>query len=101
PPHTAMRILRLLQRQLNERVGPGLSVEVATGRDDVVELRGWDREAGEDVANPARLLVEVPHELAPGGLFRVALAVSGVDRDPRTKEGHPVRRDDRHPLHQF
>ena len=31
----AASFLRLLQRQLNERVGPVLSVEVAAGRDDV------------------------------------------------------------------
>src|SRR6266542_1600174 len=88
----AVRVLRLLQRQLNELVGPVLSVEVAAGRDDGFELRRRDRYAGDDVANTARLLGEVPHELAPGGLLRIALAVLGVDRDPRTEERHLVRR---------
>src|SRR5207302_4853298 len=89
-----------LQRQLYERVGPVLAIEVATGRDDGFELRRRDRQARDGIANTARLLVEVPHELVSGGLLRVALAVFGIDRDARTEERHLVRRDDRHPLHQ-
>src|SRR5712691_6013003 len=79
---------RLLQGQPDESVGPVLSVEVAAGRDDVFEDRRRDREPGDDAANAARLLVEVPDELAPGGLLRVALTVLRVDRDPRAEERH-------------
>src|SRR6516164_5402810 len=92
-------VLRWLQCQLYEPVGSVLAVEVAAGLYDGFELRRWDRQAGNDVANTACLLVEVPHELAPGGLLRVALAVLRVDREARTEERHLVRRNDRHPLH--
>jgi hypothetical protein len=77
--------LRLRERQLDELGGSISPIEIAAGRDDGLELRGRDRQAGDDVANPARLLLEVPDELAPGRLLRVALAVLGVDRDPRPK----------------
>src|SRR5919109_5453860 len=69
-----------LQRELYERVGPVLAVEVATGRDDGFELRRRDRQAGDDGANTARLLVKIPHELASGGLLRVVLAILGKNR---------------------
>src|SRR5262245_24360497 len=78
-----VRLSRLLQGKLYELVGPVLAVEVAAGRDDGFELRRRDRYAGDDVANTVRLLVKVPHELAPGGLLRVAFAVLRVDRDTR------------------
>jgi hypothetical protein len=97
----AVRGLRRLPRQLNELIGPVVSVEVAAGRDDVFELCRRDREDGDDIANPARLFVKVPHELAPGGLLGVAPAVLGVDREPRTEECHLVQRDERHPLHKI
>src|SRR6188474_3392536 len=77
--------LRLRDRQLDELGGSISSSEIAAGRDDGLELRGRDRQAGDDVANPARLLLEIPHEFAPGRLLRVALAVLGVDRDPRAE----------------
>ena len=70
-----------LHRQLNERVGPRLPVEIPAGRDDLLELRRGYRQTRDDAANPAHLLVEVPHELAPGRLLRVALAVLGEDGD--------------------
>jgi hypothetical protein len=38
-----VRVLRLLQRQLQERVGPVVSVEVAAGRGDGFELHRRDR----------------------------------------------------------
>src|SRR5438034_6341008 len=93
------RILRLGQSQLNERVGAGLSVEVAARGDEAFELRRPDRQHGDDVANAARLLVEVPDELPAGGLLRVTSAVLRVDRDARAEERHLVRRDERHALH--
>src|SRR6266436_463363 len=77
-----------------------LAVEIAAGRGDLFELRRRDREAGDDATDAPRLLVEVPDELAPGGLLRVTLPVRGVDRDPRSEERHLVRWDDGHPLHE-
>ena len=53
-------ILHRLQRQLYELVRPVLAVEVAAGRDNGFELCRWDRQAGDNVANTACLLVEVP-----------------------------------------
>src|SRR5678815_2476297 len=85
-PGFPFRLLRLRERQLDELGGSISSVEIAAGRDDGLELRRRDRQAGDDVANPARLLLEVPHELAPGGLSRVARAVLCVDRDARPEE---------------
>src|SRR5919201_959905 len=61
----------LLQRQANERVGLGLAIEIAAGGDDLVELRGRDRQARLGLADAPYLLVEVPDELAPGRLLRV------------------------------
>src|SRR5262245_10299487 len=89
-PPAVVRVLRLLQGQLNEPVSPVLAVEVAAGRDDVFELCRWDRQAGDNVANPACFLGKIPHELAAGGLLRVALAVLSVDRDAWPEEGHAV-----------
>src|SRR5262249_13191911 len=93
PGHTAMDYyeggsfseiaLRQLQRQLYEPVGPLLAVEIAAGRDDVFELRCRDWQARDNIANAARLLGEVPHELTPGGLLRVAPAILSEDRDAR------------------
>src|SRR5258706_8845156 len=91
---------RLLQRQPHERVGTGLAVEIATGRDDLLELRGRDRQARRDLANAPDLLVEVPDELAAGGPLRVALAVLPEDRDARAEQRHLVRGDQPHPLHE-
>src|SRR5712692_2931259 len=54
-----LRILRLLERQAHEPIGPVPAVEVATGRDDLLELRRGDRQGGHDLANPSNLLVEV------------------------------------------
>src|SRR5207245_3332106 len=75
----ARAALGFLQRQLDERVGAGLAVEIAAGRDDRFELRCRDRNARDDAADAARLFVEVPDELAPGGLLRVAPAVPGFN----------------------
>ena len=94
-----LRQLALLQSELNEPVGPVLAVEVTAGRNDILELRRWDWQTWDNVPNPARLLVEVPHEFAPGGLLGVALAVFGVDLDARTEENQLMRRDERHPMH--
>src|SRR5213593_4880079 len=107
---TPVRILRtlpgmsrspsgLLQGELNEPVGSRLLVEVAARRDDLLELRRRDRQPRDHIANAARLLREVPDELAAGGLFRVALAVFREDRDARTEERHLVGRDQGHALH--
>src|SRR5262245_29385739 len=92
---------RLLQGELHEPVGAVLLVEIAAGGDDLLELRRRDRQPGDDAANAARLLGEVPDELAARGLLRVALAVPGEDRDPRPEERHLVRRDQRDSLHQI
>src|SRR5438132_8165287 len=64
---------RLLQGQLNEPVGPRLFVEIAAGRDDLFELRRRNRQSRDDLADAARLLGEVPDELATGRMLRVAL----------------------------
>src|SRR5215470_10707809 len=96
-----MRDLCRPQSELYEPVGTVLVVEVAAGRDDGLELRRRDRQARNNITDTARLLIEVPHKLAPGGLLRVALAILRIDRDARTKERHLVRRNNRHTLHQF
>src|SRR5947208_3478719 len=104
PVGVMMRIVftrsRLLQRQSHQRVRAGLSVEIAARGDDLLELRRRDRQPRNDLADAARLLVEVPDELAPGGLLRVALAVLREDRDARTEERHLVRGDQLHTLHE-
>src|SRR5207253_4168687 len=92
---------RLLQGQLNEPVGPGLPIEIAARGDDLLELRRWDRQSRDDLADAPRFLGEVPDELAPGGLLRVALAVLREDRDPWPEERHLVRGDQGHALHQI
>src|SRR5204863_5185379 len=89
---------RLLQRQSHQRVRAGLSVEIAARGDDLLELRRRDRQPRNDLADAPRLLVEVPDELAPGGLLRVALAVLREDRDARAEERHLVRWDQLQPL---
>ena len=55
-----VQVLRWPQRQLYEPVGAVLAVEVAAGRNDGFELRRRGRQTGNDVANTAYLLVEVP-----------------------------------------
>src|SRR5882762_3072754 len=104
PVGVMMRIVftssRLLQRKPNQRVGTGLAVEISAGRDDLVELRRRDRQARRDLADAPGLLVEVPDELAPGGLLRVALAVLREDRDARAEERHVVGGDQLHALHE-
>src|SRR5262245_54542481 len=90
----------LLQRQLDQAIGPGVLVEVAAGRDHVLELGGRNRKSGNDVADASCFLVEGPDELASGGLLGIAPAVPGVDGDARTEEGHLVRWDEGHALHQ-
>src|SRR5439155_18521707 len=91
----------LLQGELNEPVGSVLAVEIAAGRNDLLELRRRNRQPWDHIENPPRLFGEGPDELAAGGLLRVALAVPGEDRDPRTKERHRVGGDQGHALHQI
>src|SRR5436190_2692514 len=105
PVGVMMRIVftrsRLLQRQSHQRVRAGLSVEIAARGDDLLELRRRDRQSRDDLADAPRFLGEVPDELAPGGLLRVALAVLREDRDPWPEERHLVRGDQGHALHQI
>src|SRR5438876_428000 len=79
-----LRRLSVFQRQPDERVGAGLSVEVATGRDDLLEPRRRDGQTPGDTLEPTYLLVEIPRELAPGTLPRVAPTVLRVDGDAWT-----------------
>src|SRR2546422_2707467 len=94
PVGVMMRIVftrsRLLERQADQRLGARLAIEIATGGDDLVELRRGDRQPRRDLADATNLLVEVPDELAPGGLLRVALAVLREDRDARAEQRHVV-----------
>src|SRR5262245_12211580 len=92
---------RLLQGELHEPVSAIVLVEVATGGDDLLELRRRNRQPGDHATNAACLLGEVPDELAARGLIRVALTVPGEDRDPWPEERHLVGRDQRDSLHQI
>src|SRR5215471_11462075 len=90
-----------LQRQTHERIGAVLAIEVVAGRDQLLELALGNWNAGNDAANAAGFLVEVPDELAARRLLCIHAAVLGEDRDPRTEQRHLVRRDDPHALHQI
>src|SRR5579864_2775018 len=73
--------------QADQRLGGAVQrVEMAAGIDQPVELRLADREAGRNRADAARLLREIPDELAPGAFARVAPPVFREDRDARSEQ---------------
>jgi hypothetical protein len=75
---------------LNQRGGRRLPLQIPAAGNQPLELRSRDRQSGGDGANPACFLVEVPDELASGGLPGVALSVPGEDGDSWTEERHLV-----------
>src|ERR1700722_19960230 len=80
----------LLQSQLGEAVGSLLLFEPEARGDDFFESLARYRQAGDDLANTARLFAEVPNEFPPRGLLRVTLAVLGEDGDPWREKRHIV-----------
>src|SRR4051812_10364513 len=91
----------LLQRELDQRIRTRLFFERTAGLDDAFELLGRDRQNRDDVANAARLFLEVPNELASRAFLGVALAVFREDRDSRSEQRPRVHRYDLDAVHEL
>ena len=89
------------EREPDQAVGPGLLIQVPACRDCLLEPCRGNRDAPGDPADVADDLLEIPDELPPPGLSRVAPTVTGEDRDPGRVEGHPHGGDDPDPVHEL